>query len=521
MKEKDSTVATGLVLLMLILLFGSAFHGSPRFAGSFWGGVLAVVGALLMLFPLVYMVIKRFRWLKRRVTKTISMKTLLAWHVYAGIVGPILVILHSSHKFESPLGIALTALTVVVVLSGFVGRYLMSRFSKEIREKKAMLRELQGAYSHAQAELAENPAEANLVRPFSGLVSRVIGSFFLTDDVAIATSPTSPATLLRVTESIADVEYAIATHEKVKSWFGKWLKWHIVISFVLYGLMALHVWGAIHFGLRWFDSWTPSTLGRGPVVVTSPVKADEFSTYFGRAFERYWRPAVDVNGIRTTVFDYSAMAAAAKQPTSDFSRATETLKQTDPYRFETANRAKAFWLNVYNFGAMKIAADNYPINSITDRKVSVTGDPWGLNIVNVGGRAYSLREIEKKILLPQFGDPRIVFAVSCAAVSCPDRSAAIFSGERLDTQLDTMIRELLTNPEKGLKLDRASNVLTLSWIIKADSELFGNGQKDGILEFVERYAAADVVGWIQENGNEIKVEFFEHDWTLNDSAQAD
>ena len=228
-----------------------------------------------------------------------------------------------------------------------------------------------------------------------------------------------------------------------------------------------------------------------------------------------------MNGIRTTVFDYSAMATAAKQPTSEFSRADEALKRTDPYRFDTADDAKAFWLNVYNFGAMKIAADNYPINSITDRKVSVIGNPWGLNIVNVGGRAYSLREIEKDILLPRFDDPRIVFAVSCAAVSCPDRSATIFSGEELDAQLDAMIRGLLKSPDKGLMLDRVSNTLTLSWIIKADSELFGDDQREGILKFVERYAPADVADWTRRNRKEIKIEFFEHDWTLNDSAQAD
>jgi uncharacterized protein (TIGR00725 family) len=57
----------------------------------------------------------------------------------------------------------------------------------------------------------------------------------------------------RISESIADMEYALKTHETFKRWFAGWLKFHIVISFVLYGLLALHVWAAIHFGLRWFE----------------------------------------------------------------------------------------------------------------------------------------------------------------------------------------------------------------------------------------------------------------------------
>mgnify|MGYP000692098622 CR=1 FL=1 len=63
----------------------------------------------------------------------------------------------------------------------------------------------------------------------------------------------SAARTLRLVESIADLEYAIASNEKFKKAFGLWLKFHIVISLVLYLLLGLHVWAAIHFGLRWFS----------------------------------------------------------------------------------------------------------------------------------------------------------------------------------------------------------------------------------------------------------------------------
>jgi hypothetical protein len=106
--------------------------------------VLGVSGTLVMLVPLVYMIVKRVPPLKRAVTQQVSMRTLLAWHIYAGVLGPILVLLHSGHKFQSPLGIALTAMTLIVVVSGFVGRYLMSQFSQTIREKNEMLTRLAG-----------------------------------------------------------------------------------------------------------------------------------------------------------------------------------------------------------------------------------------------------------------------------------------------------------------------------------------------------------------------------------------
>lgn len=256
MKEKERLIVGGLVVLMLVLWLGFPLHQSPRFAGSLWGGVLGVAGAVLMLVPLAYLVVKRNKRLKKFVTQRVSMRTLLAWHIYAGVLGPLLVVIHSGHKYESPLGIALTAMTLLVVVSGFVGRYLMKQFSQEIREKKAMLQSLQTRYQAAQSELAGAPQQAAALRPFSGFFGRLLSGLFVSETApATGTQNISsrPATLLRLSESIADVEYAIRTHEHFKTWFGKWLKFHIWISIVLYVLMALHIWAAIHFGLRWFE----------------------------------------------------------------------------------------------------------------------------------------------------------------------------------------------------------------------------------------------------------------------------
>lgn len=255
MKEKERLIVAGLVVLMLVLWLGFPFHQSPRFAGSLWGGILGVAGTVLMLIPLLYLFVKRIKWLKTRVTKYVSMRMLLAWHIYAGVLGPILVVIHSGHKYESPLGIALTAMTLLVVVSGFVGRYLMNQFSQEIREKKALLTSLQAAYRQAANDLADAPEQAEALRPFAGFFSRLLAGLFLRDTATEPASPSTasshPAVLLRLSESIADVEYSIKTHENFKAWFGKWLKFHIVISIILYALIALHIWAAIHFGLRW------------------------------------------------------------------------------------------------------------------------------------------------------------------------------------------------------------------------------------------------------------------------------
>ena len=252
MKEHDRLVATGLVVLMLVLGLGFLVHRSSRFAGSAWGGALGVSGAVLMLLPLAYMVVKRIPPLKRAVTRRVSMRTLLIWHVYAGIVGPILGLLHTGHKFNSPLGIALTAMMVIVVLSGFVGRYLIGQFSQTIREKRELLTRLELAYRQTAGELAAHADQVAIIQPLAGFWSRLVAGLFLARPSVGSATMSVPVRALRLSESMADLEYAIKTHEAFKRWFAGWLKFHIVISLVLYVLLALHIWAGIYFGLRWF-----------------------------------------------------------------------------------------------------------------------------------------------------------------------------------------------------------------------------------------------------------------------------
>ncbi len=250
MKERNEIVITGLVILLLVLWLGFPFHQSLRLAGSLAGGILAITGSVLMLVPLVYSIIKRIKPLKNLVTSRVQMRTLLSWHIYAGVVGPILVLLHTGHKFQSHLGIALTAMTIIVVLSGFTGRYLLSKLSQTIGEKKKTLTQLELAYRQTATELATHPEQVAVLQPFSGFFGRLLTGFFVRAHETSAMS--TPIRALRLSESIADMEYAIRTHETFKSAFSIWLKLHIALSFTLYVLLALHVWAALSFGLRWF-----------------------------------------------------------------------------------------------------------------------------------------------------------------------------------------------------------------------------------------------------------------------------
>ncbi len=88
-------------------------------ASGFFGHMIGVVGFLLMLLTeILYSLRKRSR--KARWGR---MSEWLQFHIFTGLVGPYMVLLHTSWKFNGLAG-AVTVLTVIIVVSGFIGRYI-------------------------------------------------------------------------------------------------------------------------------------------------------------------------------------------------------------------------------------------------------------------------------------------------------------------------------------------------------------------------------------------------------------
>ena len=220
--ERDRAAAGGLVVFLLVFWLGFIVHASPRFPGSLAGGVLAVSGATLIVIPtLVYAVVKRNGGIKARVTARVPMKRLLAWHVYTSLAGALLVVAHTAHKFDSPLGIGLTTAMLLAVLSGYVGRYFLGYIAVGKREKQSWLSDLRLA---REAEMRREPSVES-----PGLPSR-----------------------RELTAAMVEVEYAIAAHDLLRGRAGIWLRAHLVVAIAFYGLMLLHVAAAVYFGVRWW-----------------------------------------------------------------------------------------------------------------------------------------------------------------------------------------------------------------------------------------------------------------------------
>ena len=96
-------------------------------AADLFGHALGIVGFILMLMTeILYSLRKR-----SRAARWGKMSAWLEFHIFTGLVGPFMVLLHTSWKFNGLAGVS-TLFTVIIVISGFIGRYIFTRIPRTI-----------------------------------------------------------------------------------------------------------------------------------------------------------------------------------------------------------------------------------------------------------------------------------------------------------------------------------------------------------------------------------------------------
>jgi len=188
-----------------------------------------------------------------------------------------------------------------------------------------------------------------------------------------------------------------------------------------------------------------------------------------------------------------------------FAQYLAMLQRADPSTIKETNDRLAFWINAYNAFTIKLVNDHYPVKSIRDITRGDAG-PWDIQGINIGRASYSLNQIEHEIIRKEFDEPRIHFALVCAAVSCPPLRKEAYTGDRLDAQLEDNARVFLVDSTKN-RYDKDSQTLFLS-------ELFSWYGDD----FVKKHGSAvtyvlRVLGLDRTTPNATK--YLPYNWNLN------
>lgn len=247
----------------------AASHRTLRPSGPL-GHTFGVVGAVLMLVPFAYMGVKR---LGR--SSGATRRGWLEIHLFCGIVGPVLVTLHTAFKFNGLVSAAYWSM-MIVMLSGFVGRYLYVRIPRSLRGVELSRQELDaeaetlhqaldarapGGAIAARIDALERRAVPPAGRPlsWSGLLFGEFGvrvalrRFAAAPDVR-ALVPADRDTLVRLTTERILLLRRTAYVQRTRQAFMLWHVFHLPLVYVMLVIVVLHVGVALYLGyvpFRW------------------------------------------------------------------------------------------------------------------------------------------------------------------------------------------------------------------------------------------------------------------------------
>ncbi|MBN1666130.1 MAG: hypothetical protein JW862_03555 [Anaerolineales bacterium] len=139
-----------IVFITLAYLLVLSQLGEVPAASDFYGHMLGVLGFVLMLMTeILYSLRKR-----SRSARWGRMADWLRFHIFTGLVGPYLVLLHSAWKFNGLAGLVLL-LTILIVVSGVIGRYIYTAVPRTADGVVMEAAQLSAQIAQAEAQLQD------------------------------------------------------------------------------------------------------------------------------------------------------------------------------------------------------------------------------------------------------------------------------------------------------------------------------------------------------------------------------
>lgn len=220
-----------------------------------------------------------------------------------------------------------------------------------------------------------------------------------------------------------------------------------------------------------------------------------------KAYDELLQKYVDEKGM----VDYKGLKAERPKLQSYLN----ILESNPPQDNWTRDQELAYWINAYNAFTLELILEHYPVASIKDIgstiKIPFVSTAWDIKFINIGNEEYDLNNIEHGIIRKEFNEPRIHFALVCAAVSCPKLQRRAYSPEKLEEQLTKATKEFLANPAKNEF--KNTNQATLSKLFNWYGGDFKNNGT--LIEYINQYAPTKL-------SRDANIDWKDYDWALNE-----
>ncbi len=201
--------------------------------------------------------------------------------------------------------------------------------------------------------------------------------------------------------------------------------------------------------------------------------------------------------------------AGLKQDSSKLDQYIASLNEA-PLETPGRNEKLALLINAYNAFTLKLIVENYPLESIKDIRAR---DRWEAERWKVGGQTWSLNQIEHEQIRPNFKEPRIHFALVCAAVGCPPLAKTAYRGETIETQLAAQT-DYVHSHKTWLRVDGGNKTIHLTKLYQWYDGDFEQSAGT-VVEFVA--SVSDEAAQLTADDSKPRVRYLDYDWALNDA----
>lgn len=182
----------------------------------------------------------------------------------------------------------------------------------------------------------------------------------------------------------------------------------------------------------------------------------------------------------------------------DLHQAVQEMEAVRTQKLDT-DQKKVFFINAYNLLVIKSITAHYPITS----PLEIEG--FFDNILHsIDHKKLTLNEIERR-LFASTQDPRIHFALVCAAKGCPKLESYTFKADKIEAQLNEKTKKTLNNTD-FINIDHDNHLVELSSIFKWYKHHF---PKD-IIGFINQYRDAPI-------STSYMINYYNYDWKINES----
>jgi uncharacterized membrane protein YdjX (TVP38/TMEM64 family) len=247
-------------------------------------------------------------------------------------------------------------------------------------------------------------------------------------------------------------------------------------------------------------------LGVPPAVVAREAYSGEAGAarFDHSTFDALLRQHVDPDGL----VDYDALH---REPEALDQYLTELADA--PFAELGRDDKLALLINAYNAFTLRLILDFYPMESIRD----IPEDQrWKHVRWTLGGSTFSLDQIEHEQIRPNFAEPRIHFALVCAAIACPPLRNEAYVGERLDAQLASQTAYVHTH-DRWFAFDPSSDDLRLTSLYDWYGQDFLQ-QAPTVVDYAARHVPA--LQSALSAGRRPQVRWIDYDWRLNARREA-